>query len=521
MMKKITLFLFVTFTYYDGILGSPNILFIIADDMTWIHAGIYGCDELKTPNLDKLGEEGVVFENAFVSTPSCTPSRSSILTGRNSFELEDGFLLGGYLPQKFTTYTELLERAGYKIGATGKGWGPGILIGRDVNPAGKPYRAIRNNPYQDLICDVEISDVDYAGNFNNFLYDCERDQPFCFWLGTHEPHKGYTRGFAATQGISSDDVTVPGFFPDAPEVRGAISEYLAEIQHIDTQVGKVMDVLKKHGKLENTLIIFTSDNGMPFPRVKSNLYEYGLRMPLIAWWGDNIVQGRRIEDLISLTDVAPTFLEAAGLTVPREMSGTSFLPLLQSDRSGKIREGEGKVFACIERHGHQSSYPARSIRTDMYHLIWNAATENPTIAVDGGPIKDLLQKGKDEHSYYYDLVFGIRPEFELYKVQEDPYELNNLAADPNYKDELNKLKNDLFEYLKKRKDPRMSGGEMIWEYSPIWGLYNQNLNYSPETQGQDMPASRIKEIMIENYRKRGYVQEYIDKVLERLNNNLE
>jgi len=520
MRGKILLFIIAILACTGGLSGSPNILFIIADDMTWIHAGVYGCDELKTPHIDQLGKEGVVFENAFVSTPSCTPSRSSILTGRNGFELEDGFLLAGYLPAKFTTYTELLEDAGYKIGATGKGWGPGILIGRDVNPAGKPYRAIRRDPRRDTIRNANISDVDYAANFNNFLYDCEVDQPFCFWLGTHEPHKAYTMGFAASQGINSDDVTVPGFFPDTPETRGVISEYLAEIQHVDTEVGKVMEVLEKHGKLENTLIIFTSDNGMPFPRVKSNLYEYGLRMPLVAWWGDKIKKGRRIEDLISLTDVAPTFLEAAGLPVPGEMSGTSFLPLLMSGRSGKIREGEGRVFACIERHGHQSSYPARSVRTDEYHLIWNAEPENPTITVDGGPVRDLLLSQKEEHSYYYNFAYGTRPEFELYKVVEDPYELNNLAADPEYQDELNRLKNMLFDYLKERKDPRMDGNEGIWEYSPIWGIYNGQLNYSPETQGQDMPVSRIIEIMKEYYRRNGYEKEFVDKVLERLENNL-
>ena len=520
MREKALLFILLIFACSFGLSGSPNILFIIADDMTWIHAGIYGCDELKTPNLDQLGKEGVVFENAFVSTPSCTPSRSSILTGRNSFELEDGFLLGGYLPAKFTTYTELLEDAGYKIGATGKGWGPGILIGRDVNPAGEPYRAIRRNPRQDTIRNAHISDVEYAANFNNFLYDCEVDQPFCFWLGTHEPHKSYFTGFAASQGINSDDVTVPGFFPDTPESRGVISEYLAEIQHVDTEVGKVMEVLKKHGKLENTLIVFTSDNGMPFARVKSNLYEYGLRMPLIAWWGDNIDKGRRIEDLISLTDVAPTFLEAAGLSVPGEMSGTSFLPLLMSHRSGKIREGEDRVFACIERHGHQAAYPARSIRTAEYHLIWNAEPENQTITVDGGPIRDLLLSQKEEHSYYYDLAFGTRPEFELYKVLEDPYELNNLATDPEYEDVLNKLKKDLFEYLKERRDPRMAGKEDIWEYSPIWSIYNGDLYYSPETQGQGVPASRLIEIMIRKYQESGYEKEYVDKVLERLEINL-
>ena len=226
---------------------SPNIVFIIADDLSWAHLGAYGSNEVRTPNLDRLAREGIVFENAFVSTPSCTPSRASILTGRNGFELDEGTTLWGYLPARFATYTELLEQRGYRVGATGKGWAPGFLIDRDVNPAGRPWNGIRNRPYGDRFEKLQMSDIDYAANFEAFLDAADETRPFSFWMGTFEPHRGYTPGVAAALGIDSATVTVPPFMPDVGEVRDDIAEYYAEIEHIDAQVGRVMETLDRRG----------------------------------------------------------------------------------------------------------------------------------------------------------------------------------------------------------------------------------------------------------------------------------
>jgi len=506
-------------------IDSPNIVFIIADDASWKHFGVYGSKELKTPNIDNMALQGVLFQNAFVSTPSCTASRGSILTGRNGFELEDGILLGGYLPKKFNTYTEILQKAGYKVGATGKGWGPGTLFGRDVNPAGSPHNYLQENRYKELFCDNSISPTNYAANFNNFLFERKEDQPFVFWVGTHEPHKPFTNGLAATQNIDINKIIVPEFYPDNKDVRTELGEYLAEIQHLDYQVGQVYEVLKKHNQLSNTMVVFTSDNGMPFPRSKSNLYEYGIHMPLIVTWGNQIKKNRKILDLISLTDLAPTFIDAAGLTVPSSMSGKSFLDIIKSERDGEVRNDDRKIFSGIERHGASAIYPSRTIRSKDFQLIWNAFPENIPIAVDGGPIRDELIKSKEKTPFYYKINMDRRPEFELYDVQDDPNSLNNLVKSNNHQIIMQSLKKELFEYLESRDDPRVLGNSDIWEYSPAFILWNgekgSGVNYSPFTQGQNIPKERMKKMLIEYYHKNDFEQDFIDKVLKRLENNLD
>ena len=505
--------------------NAPNIVFILADDASWKHFGVYGNSAVNTPNIDNMAKEGVLFKNAFVSTPSCTASRSAILTGRNSFELEDGILLGGYLPKKFLTYTSVLEKAGYKVGATGKGWGPGTLFGRTVNPAGKPYNDLRHDPYKELFCDSSISDIDYAANFNNFLFDRGEDQPFVFWVGTNEPHKPYTADFAATQNIEFSNISIPDFYPDNENVRAEIASYLAEIQHIDTQIGLVYEVLKKHGKLDNTIVVFSSDNGMPFPRAKSNLYEYGIRIPLIVTWGNKIKKNRSVDDLISLTDLAPTFIDAAGLSVPSSMSGKSFIDILLSDQSGQVRAKDNHVYTAIERHGRQSLYPSRSIRRQDFQLIWNALPENNPIAVDGGPIKDVLINNKVSQPYYYKLAIGKRPEYELYDVKADPYNMDNLAEDPLYQDVLDELKSQLFQYLELRQDPRITGKQDLWQFSPAFILWSgekgSGVNYAPNAQGQNIPPARMKRMLIEYYRKNEYDPAFVSQVMDRLEQNVD
>jgi len=348
--------------------SHPNIVFIIADDLSWEHLGGYGSTEVRTPNIDKLAKEGIVFSHSFVSVSSCTPSRASILTGRNGFELEQGASLWGYLPKKFTVYTELLEENGYKTGGTGKGWGPGFLMDRKKNPVGKLYNEIEAEPYKNSFDHTEISKVEYAANFNVFLNEV-KDEPFCFWIGTYEPHRGYTEGLAASQRrLNPESIKVPDFLPNTLTVKEDINEYFFEVEHIDMQVGKTIEALEHHDKLDNTIIVFTSDNGMPFPRAKATLYDYGTHMPLIVWWGENIKGGRLVTDMISQTDFAPTFLEAAGIAVPKEMSGKSFLSQLLSDKSGRIDVERNRVIIYRERHSWccngGESFASRGIRTD-------------------------------------------------------------------------------------------------------------------------------------------------------------
>ena len=520
----------------------PNIVLIIADDASWQHFGTYGAKALETPNIDKMAELGLVFENAFASSSTCTPSRSAILTGRNSFELEDGMLLTGYLPKKFNTYTAILEEAGYKIGSTGKGWGPGGLYGRPKNPVGTPYTYLTKNYYRSEFNDSPVSEINYAGNFNNFLFDRHENQPFAFWIGFHEPHTPYTEAFAAHRKIKPLAVQVPTFYPDTDTTRSVIASYLAEIEHLDDQVGAVFKVLKNHNELNKTLIIFTSDNGMPFPRAKGNLYDHGLRVPLIAFWPEVISPQRRVDDLISLTDLAPTFIDITGLQIPHQMSGKSLLDFFRIDKSGKIRSENRKIFAGTERHGKKSAcklwsmenvlpdnaacgnYPSRSIRDNEYLLIWNAMPDNFPVATDikGNLLKKEIVKEHNIENGFIAFNIEKRPEFELYHLVTDTYTVKNLSLTTTHDTKFNQMKQELFDYLRERLDPRVMGNPSFWDFTPEFILHQgaSDFIYSSRGQGGNIPKKRLLKMLDTYYKENGYDQKYKTKVLDRLEKNM-
>ncbi len=487
----------------------PSIVFIIADDLSWEHLGAYGSTEVRTPNIDRLAAEGIVFTNSFVSTSSCTPSRASILTGRNGFELSQGATLWGYLPIRLATYPDLLEAAGYRVGATGKGWGPGFLMDRDRNPAGLLYSQIESDPYGHLFDRTEVSKVDYAANLDAFLEEAGED-PFAFWIGTYEPHRGYTPGLAnALERPGPGSLSVPPFVPDEPAVREDLNEYLAEVEHIDGQVGRVVEALGKHERLDNTIIVFTSDNGMPFPRAKATLYDHGTRMPLVFWWGDRPVPGRTVTDLISHTDLAPTFLEAAGLEVPEEMSGRSFLSQVLSDRNGEIDAERDRVYLYRERHAwcceDGVTFASRAVRTRDYLLIWNANPDVLPADVDGGPTRTALTDGRERYPELYNLTFGRRPEFELYDMRRDPYQMRNLIGDASHADVAEALRADLFAYLEARGDPRMSDSEAQFTDTPYFGFLFELglLNWSDDRDGRRFSEAEISELLRQAYEAKG------------------
>ena len=242
-------------------LAQPNILFVIADDWSWPHAGVYGDTVVQTPNIDRVAREGVLFEHAYVASPSCTPSRASILTGQWFWRLDAGANLYGPLPPEHPVYTDLLEDNGYHVGYTRKGWAPGNLGARDRNPAGPEYES-----------------------FSAFMDQRSEGKPFTFWFGTHDPHRVYDTGSGAESGIPLDDIQLPVIFPDSPDVRGDVADYYFEVQRLDTELGEMLEMLRANGELDNTIVVVTSDNGMPFPRAKSNLYDMGTRVPLAIRW---------------------------------------------------------------------------------------------------------------------------------------------------------------------------------------------------------------------------------------------
>lgn len=290
----------------------PNILLVISDDQSYPHASAYGYKAIQTPAFDRVAEEGVLFTQAFAASPGCSPSRAAMLTGLNCWQLAEAGTHASSFPAAYTVFPDLLEQAGYHVGYTGKGWGPGDyeVAGRMRNPAGPAFMG------HILEAPEGISKVDYVANFEDFLASRADEQPFFFWLGSYEPHRPYQQGIGKANGMQTEAVEVPSFLPDVEEVRNDLLDYGYEIQWFDSQLGKALRLLEEKGELEHTLIVVTSDNGMPFPRAKANVYEYGIHVPLAIRWGKQVQAGRQVDDLVSLMDLFATFLEVADAPWP-------------------------------------------------------------------------------------------------------------------------------------------------------------------------------------------------------------
>lgn len=469
--------------------GRPNILFIILDDWGWQHAGAYGCDWVKTPHFDRVAREGVLFANAFTNNPKCSPCRASILTGRNSWQNAQGMVHNSVFPSGLPVYPALMAEAGYEVGLTGKGWGPGDYkpAGFTHNPAGPSHDRRKATPPT-----RSMSNNDYASNFEEFLRQRPAGRPFCFWMGFHEPHRPYVVDSGIRSGRSIDAVRVPPYLPDNPVVRGDLLDYALEVEYADSHIGRALGLLEEKGELENTLVVVTSDHGMPFPRVKGQIFEDGFRLPLAARWGRVIAPGRVVEDMVNVRDFAPTFLALAGVKPPVSMTGRSLDGILRSRLSGLIERERVVMLIGKERHDlgrpNDAGYPVRAIRTPDYLYILNYAPErwpagNPETDFgncDPGPTKEWLKK---ERGPFYEFAFGFRRAEMLYKMPEDRACIRNLADDPAHAKAKQELRARLEQELRDDGDPRQFGkGEVFDTYPYVAGrgkaydtwLKNQN-----------------------------------------------
>ncbi|MFT5468694.1 MAG: N-sulfoglucosamine sulfohydrolase [Verrucomicrobiales bacterium] len=452
----------------------PNIVFAIADDWGWPHASIYENDEVcQTPNFDVIARNGLLFHHAYISSPSCTPSRNAILTGQFHWRLGSGGNLWSTLDTKHKTYPNLLEDAGYHVGSWRKSWGPGKLDNWDRHPAGTPFK----NP-------------------DDFLKNWDKSKPFCFWLGASDPHRGYKLNSGAESGMDLDKIQLFEHYPDSPEIRGDVADYYFEVQRFDRDVGDFLAKLKELGALENTIVVMTGDHGMPFPRCKSNLYDSGARVPLAIQWPKGIAKpGRQIQDFVSTTDFGPTFLAAAGVSAPEAMTGVGLAPIFASENSGQVVAERDHVLTGKERHvmaqeaPDTGGTPMRAIRNHDFLMIrnyrtdrWPAGTPHAEKATvpgawladcDNGPTKTYIVDNRDrddEHRLKYDLSFGKRPEFELYNLEDDPGQMRNVAGNPEYAEVLKALSAQLTDELTATDDPRALGkGDEVFDPVPYLG----------------------------------------------------
>ena len=459
-MKPSAVFALVcTLALISGALADdrPNILFAIADDWGWPHAGALGDDVVRTPTFDRLAAEGAMFERAFVSSPSCTPSRNAVLTGQHFFRLGEGASLWSTLAPAHPVFPLLLEDAGYHVGHWRKAWGPGDwkALGRTRNPAGKRY-----------------------GSFEAFL-DArpDGDAPFCFWLGSSDPHRGYEAGSGAASGIAVDVIDVPPPYPDSPVIRNDIADYYFEVQRFDGDVGRALELLAQRGELENTLVVMTGDHGWPFPRGKTNLYDLGSRVPLVMRWPGHIDAGTRPRGLATLVDLAPTFLDAAGVAVPDVMTGLSMLPRLRGESPERTAVVLGRERHTSAQEHHDGGYPMRALRTLRFLYIrndapddwpagWEAPGRRPFRDCDNGPTKTFLLERRLEYPNAFELCFAKRPAEELYDVAADPWQLTNLAGDPAYDDDRRSLAAQLRQRCQRLGDLRAldRAEELVGQY---------------------------------------------------------
>ncbi|HZB25851.1 MAG TPA: sulfatase [Vicinamibacterales bacterium] len=441
----------------------PNIVLAIADDWSFPHAGIYGDRAVSTPVFDRIAKEGVRFTQAFTAAPSCTPSRAALLSGQAPHRLAEGGNLHGFLPKEIAVYPELLEQAGYAIGLTGKGWGPGRFEagGRARNPAGPAFKS-----------------------FDEFLQQRPQGRPFCFWFGSTDPHRPYEAGSGGRSGLDASRVQVPRFLPDTAGVRDDLLDYYAEVQRFDRDLGRLVEALERAGELENTIFIVTSDNGMPFPRAKATVYDAGARVPLAIRWPGMARQGLAVNAFVSLTDLAPTILQAVGLKDLPAMTGRSLVPLLR----GETERDRDRVFIERERHANvrrgDLSYPVRAIRTTEYLYIrnfrpdrWPAGDPEHYFAVgpfgdiDGGPSKSLLldRRGDPAIERFFLLATAKRPAEELYLLSRDPDQIENIAGRPEYREAQAKLRAELDRWMRDTADPRAQQDDDRWDRYPYFG----------------------------------------------------
>jgi len=504
-----------------------NILFCFADD--WgRYASCYAAVDrrpslnqvVQTPNVDRVAREGVLFRNAFVNAPSCTPCRSSLLSGRYFFNCGRGAILTGAVwDSAIPTFPLLLRDGGYTIGKSYKVWSPGTPA--DAPFGGQQYayeqagrlpnnfseeatKLIAGGATLEQARDQILSQV--RGNFDAFLAKREANKPWLYWFGSTTTHRVWIKGSGKKLwGIEPESLAgkMPKFLPDVPEVREDVADYLGECQAFDAEIGVLLKRLEEAGELDRTLIVLSGDHGMPgVPSGKCNLYDHGVRVTLAVRVPGG-QGGRVVDDFVRLPDLAPTYMEIGGVTPPAGLYGKSILPLLTSDKSGQIDPERNWVVTGRERHvGHAREenlpYPMRALRTPEFVYVHNfapdrwpmgspkGADEQPLPAaatwesetytgfadMDASPTKAWLvaHRSDPEGKRYYDLAFGKRPAEELYEVAKDPDQIHNVAADPAYAAAKKQLSERLQKLLVDAGDPRVTGDGKTFDKPPFTDL---------------------------------------------------
>ena len=517
-MKHFLFLCAVVFSVAPAFGGRPNVLVAVSDDQSFPHASAYGDPVIRTPGFDEVAKNGMRFDNAFTPAPGCSPMRAAFLTGKYIWEIGAAGTHASHFSTDLKTFPNVLRDSGYSVGYTGKPWGPGKfqISGWKENPAGPSYNSKK------LDAPKGISATDYFSNFKDFLSEKEKDKPFCFWFGGHEPHRSFGKGLGKRSGMSPSEVVVPGFLPDAPEVREDLLDYYYEIQWFDNHLSRMIEHLREIGELDNTLVVVTSDNGMSFPRAKANLYEYGIHMPLAISLPNRFPKQQATDALVNLIDVTATIYDVCGVKPQMKISGRSLAGVL----SGESAATWDAAFSGRERHSssrwNSLGYPCRCVRTKDYLYIknyaperWPAGTpqkyaqarydEEGTLVestlgpahggyhdIDACPTLSFMIQNRTDPNVgpLFELSVGKRPAEELYDIRSDSACLRNLVGLDSHATVLQQMRERLSRKLTSTGDLR----ETDYRASHVWEQYPRysSLRWfpKPEWAGSDHSIPR-------------------------------
>ncbi len=440
-------FSLVDFSETENEASPPNIVFLFSDDHSVPDVGAYGNSVIHTPNLDRLADEGMLFNRAYVTASQCSPSRASIFTGRSPHAVGASRLHIDAQPE-FPSIIEMLNDNGYYTGA---------------------YRKVHQGHIK--------QQFDFYGGRNKeiraFFDSRPTDKPFFLGFYTRDPHRPYNTGSYEYE-HDPDEITVPDYLPDTKDVRQDLANYYNEITRFDRESGEILELLEEQGVAGNTIVVMAGDNGMPFPRAKAFLYEAGIKVPLIIKWPGTVEAGSVTDELVSLMDLTATWLEAAGIPVPEEMEGRSLIPLFNGDLSNS------REYVFAERNWHDNWDPMRAVVGERYKLIHNyrpgtrhLSTLDRLFSPTWQAYEDLKERGElNEKLQWY---FEPKPRIEFYDLEEDPGEWNNLADNPKYDSLIREYQgilgqwmNETHDFLPAPRDAFPSGGhEFNKKYDPL------------------------------------------------------
>ena len=466
---------------------KPNVIFFIADDVSWNDYGCYGNEAARTPHIDALAANGLRFNHAYLTASSCSPSRSSIITGRyphnNGKAAELHLPIAGNLPW----FPELLREAGYYTALSGK---------HHMTSTKGPEGETRPKPFDHVDGGRAKGNSGGHANWVTVTKDRPKDKPFFFWFAAYDAH----RDWDGDKQWDDDrygpmhkpaDVIVPPFLVDDEETRQDLASYYNEVTRFDHYIGEVVAELKSQGELDNTLIFVLADNGRPFPRAKTRIHDSGMKTALVAHWPAGIkTSGRASDSLVSVIDLAPTVLDVAGLKPAETMQGVSLQPLLARTAT-QVRK-----FAFSEHNWHDYEAHGRGVRGDGFLLIKNfrpyQAWQGPADSVRS-PSHASLEAKRDAKKLtpaQSDVFLAPRPAVELYDLRGDPHQLTNLVGRPDYNIQRALLSQTLDRWMEETHDSvpeEISHDSFDRETGKALGVKD----YRKTTPGEDKGATKV------------------------------